>query len=511
MPSRVGWYGAGVQDKWKTLAAIAFGTYMATMDFSIVNVALPTLAREFDVSPDTVVWATLTGSLAATGLTLTAGRLGDLFGRKPVYLAGWVVFTVGMAGAGFAQGIGQLIALRAVQAVGVAMALGNGNAIVVEGFPQAERGRALGTTGAVVGAGLMSGPILGGLILGAFDWRALFYLRVPIGVLALTLALVLVPRRPVEAGGGRLDLAGAVTLFLALAASLLAINRGQAWGWSSPAILGLLALGGISLVLFIRVEGRAPSPVVSLALFRIRAFTASVLGLVLNFGGQAAVTFLMPFYLIQVRDFSAVRTGVVIGTVPAMMLVVSPLSGYIADRFGSRYQPAVGAGLVSLGLLSLATLGPETPLLLIMARLALVGLGTALFQAPNSSTIMNSVPRERLGTASASVATARNIGNATGLALMSTLLVAVASAEAGDRAGRVDDFAADALLTGIRTCFAVGAAVSSLAIAASLLRGGTLASTPEPSSPLRAERGSLGQRTYAALSPSSSGDGERTP
>jgi EmrB/QacA subfamily drug resistance transporter len=380
----------------------------------------------------------------------------------------------------------------------VALALGNGNAIVVEGFPQEERGRALGTTGAVVGAGLMTGPILGGLILAAFDWRALFYLRVPIGLIAFTLALVLVPRRPTETASRRLDVAGAITLFLALATTLLAINRGQAWGWTSPAILGLFAVGLVSLVLFIRIEARTPSPVVSLALFRIRAFTASVLSLVLNFGGQAAVTFLMPFYLIEVREYSTAQAGIVIGTVPAMMLLVSPPSGYLADRFHTRYQPALGAGLVSLGLLSLATLGPQTPLGLVMARLSLVGIGTALFQAPNSSTIMSSVPRERLGTASASVATARNIGNATGLALMSTLLVAVASSEAGVVAGRVDDLPADALLTGIRVCFAVGAAVSSLAIAASLMRGGT-ARAPEER--IDADR----QATMASLSPGERG------
>ena len=191
--------------KWRALTAIAFGTYMATMDFSIVNVALPTLAREFDASPDTVLWATLAGSLTATGLTLTAGRLGDILGRKRIYLARWVIFTAGMAVAGLAQTIGQLIAVRAVQSVGVALALGNGNAIVVEGFPDHERGRALGTTGAVVGAGLMSGPVLGGLRLSAFDWRALFYLRVPIGLVALVLARRLVRPAPRTVTGERAD------------------------------------------------------------------------------------------------------------------------------------------------------------------------------------------------------------------------------------------------------------------------------------------------------------------
>ncbi len=469
-----------MQYKWQALTAVAFGTFMATMDFSIVNVALPELARRFNTTPDTVIWATLIGSLTATGLTLTAGRMGDLYGRKRIYLAGWAIFTIGMGAAGLAQSIGQLIALRAVQSVGVALALGNGNAIVVEAFPGSERGRALGTTGAIVGAGLMTGPILGGLILHAFDWRALFYLRVPIGVAAFVLALLMVRSSAPAEGARRLDIAGAVTLFLALGASLLAVNRGQAWGWSSPTILTLFAVGFAALVAFIRIESRVPSPVVSLALFRIRIFAASVLSLVLNFGGQAAVTFLMPFYLIQVRGASTARTGLVIGTVPAMMLAFSPLSGYLADRFASRYQPAVGVALVSLGLLSLATLGPDTPLLLVMARLVLIGLGTAAFQAPNSSAIMNSVPPERLGTASASVATARNIGNASGLALTGTILVTVASARAGVEGVRIDQLPVPALLAGIRTGFAVSAAISALAIISSALRGRATRHTERP-------------------------------
>jgi MFS family permease len=200
-----------------------------------------------------------------------------------------------------------------------------------------------------------------------------------------------------------------------------------------------------------------------------------VASLVFSFGGQAAVTLLMPFYLIQARGLSTAEAGIVIGTVPALMLLVSPFSGYLADRTGSGYQAAVGAALVSLGLLSLATLGAETPLALVMGRLAIVGLGTALFQAPNSSAIMGSVPRERLGTASASVATARNIGNASGLALAGTLLVVVAARQAGVEGVRADELPPDALLAGIRAAFLAAAAVSSLAIVTALLRGGASA------------------------------------
>lgn len=458
--------------KWRALIAVCFGTYMATMDFSIVNVGLPRLSREFDQPADTVVWATLISSLVVTGLTLTAGRAGDLFGRKRLYVLGWVIFTVGMAVAGLAQSIEQLIAFRFLQSIGVALAIANGNAIVTAAFPDSERGRALGMTGAVVGAGLMSGPILGGAILSLFDWHALFWLRVPIGLLAMTMALLLIRSEPpAETSERRLDIPGAVAIFFTLSTALLAVNRGREWGWSSPTILALFAVALVSFIAFIRIETRTPSPVLSLTLFRRRSFSVGVLSLALNFVGQSAVTFLMPFYLINARGFTAAETGLIIATVPLMMLLLSPVSGYVSDRWAFRLQPTIGILLVSLGLLSLSTLQMDTPVPLVVARLAIVGLGTSVFMSPNSSQIMGSVPRTMLGTASASVATARNVGNATGLALGSAVLTAVASASSGLRGVKVDDLPETAVLEGVQAAFLAAAIASGFAIAASAMRG----------------------------------------
>lgn len=458
--------------KWQALIAVCFGTYMATMDFSIVNVALPTLSREFNRPPDTVVWATLVSSLVVTGLTLTAGRMGDLFGRKRIYIGGWVLFTTGMGLASFAQGIEQLIAVRFFQSVGVAMAIANGNAIVTDAFPDNERGRALGTTGAVVGAGLMSGPILGGLMLSLFDWRALFYLRVPIGLIAMTMAFLFIRSTPGQPASERkLDIPGAVLLFVTLSGTLLAVNRGPAWGWASPVILSLFVVGFASFLAFLRIESTAASPVVSLGLFRVRNFAVSISSLMLNFAGQSAVTFLMPFYLLNVRDYTTAQTGLILATVPSMMLLLSPVSGLVSDRYGFRYQVTLGVALVTLGLFALSTIGPSTPTALIMARLAIVGIGTSIFMSPNSATIMGSVPRTMLGTASASVATSRNVGNAVGLATASAILVGVASASAGLSGVRTDALPPDALLDGIRVAFLVAGCMSALAIGASSFRG----------------------------------------
>jgi len=237
----------------------------------------------------------------------------------------------------------------------------------------------------------------------------------------------------------------------------------------STTILALFCVVVVGLVTFLRVEVRSASPVLALGLFRNRHFTVPILCLVLNFAGQSAVTFLMPFYLMKVQGLGSAHAGLIIATVPAMMLVLSPISGRAADRLGLRHQPTLGLALVCAGLALLATLGLDTPTPLIVARLALVGTGAAIFQSPNSAAIMSSVPRTMLGTASAAVATSRNIGNAAGLALASTLLVTVGGTVAGVRVARVEIPPAQ-LLDGVRTAFAVAAVCSSFAIAASIFR-----------------------------------------
>jgi EmrB/QacA subfamily drug resistance transporter len=419
-----------------------------------------------------VLWATLASNLVVTGLTLTAGRAGDLFGRKRLYVLGWLIFTAGMAIAGLAQNVEQLIAFRFFQAIGVALAIANGNAIVTDAFPANERGRALGMMGAIVGAGLMSGPIFGGLILNVFSWHAIFYLRVPIGLAAMLAAFFFIHEPQRRANGQRLDIPGAVALFFVLSGTLLAVNRGGSWGWTSPVILGLFALGAVALVAFLRIESRSASPVVSLALFRVRSFSASVVALVLNFMGQSSSIFLMPFYLVEIQGYSTAKTGLIIATVPVLMLLLSAPSGYASDRWNFRYQTTLGSLLVMAGLLSLATLEADTPVALVVLRLAIIGVGTSIFMSPNTSAIMGSVPRNMLGTASAATATGRNIGNAMGLAMSGAILVGVATSAAGLSGVDTEDLPAAALLDGVRAAFLVSGCVTGLAVVATLFRGG---------------------------------------
>ncbi len=407
----------GIAYKWLALLVVAIGTYMSTLDSSIVNISFPVLSKLFNTDPSTVLWVSLIYMLTLTGLMLTFGRIGDSFGRKRVYTLGFIIFSLGLALCSVSQNIIQLILFRIVQAIGSSMTVASGTAIIAAAFPDRERGKALGIQGAVVGAGLMSGPALGGFLLDLFDWRSIFYLRLPVGVVgSVTAALVLKEQR-VEGHRATFDYLGALALLGGLVTLLLGVNRGQALGWSSAPILALFGISAALLSFFLSLERRVDSPVVDLALFRNRLFTGSAVSLVLSFVASTAVTFLMPFYLMQGVGYSPAYAGLLLTTVPLTRLVFAPLSGWLSDRIGYRLLCSAGLSLISLALVLLGRLTVDSTAKDVVVGLATMGLGSGLFEAPNNSSIMGAAPKERLGTASAMISTARSVGMSTGLAL----------------------------------------------------------------------------------------------
>jgi len=416
--------------KWYVLAAVSMGILLATIDGSIVNVALPTLVDTFGSNFAQVEWVVLAYLLTLSTLLLSVGRLADMKGKKRIYTAGFVVFTIGSVLCGLAPAINWLIGSRVLQAVGAAMILALGSAIVTEAFPPSERGRALGTTGTMVSLGIILGPTVGGLLIDAFSWRSIFFVNLPVAIVGIAMALRFVPSsRP--KGGQRFDFLGAGTLFASMFSFLLALSLGQNLGFGDLRVLILFALFAIFLAAFVTVERRSSQPMVDLTLFHNKLLSVNLITGFISFVGTAGTIILMPFYLQGVLGYDPRQVGLLMAVVPVVAGILAPISGSLSDRFGTRPMTVAGLAMLMFGFFSLSTLGLHTTGLGYILRFLPFGLGIGLFQSPNNSAIMGSAARERLGIVSGLLALTRTLGQTTGIALMGAAWAGLTFAHAG--------------------------------------------------------------------------------
>ena len=403
--------------KWHVMAAVAMGIFLATIDGSIVNIALPTLVRELDTNFATVQWVVLSYLLALSTLLPGMGRLGDMIGKKPIYAAGFVVFTIGSVLCGLSPNIYWLIGFRVIQAVGGAMVFALGIAIVTEAFPPQERGRALGLAGTVVSVGIVMGPTLGGVIIDALSWHWIFLVNLPVGIIGTAMVLRFVPDfKPLP--GQKFDYWGAVTLFVSLLALLVALTWGQGLGFTDGRILLLFGVWLLFLTLFLIIEWHAEQPMIELSLFRNNLFSFGLITGFITFVAIAGSIILIPFYLENVLGYSTQQTGLLLAVVPIVLGVVAPISGTLSDRFGTRPITVIGLVLLIIGYWAMSTLTAETTALGYILRLMPIGLGMGVFQSPNNSAIMGSVARQRLGIASGLLSVTRSLGQTTGIAVL---------------------------------------------------------------------------------------------
>ena len=359
---------------WLAFSVVAVGTFMATLDGNIVNVALPTIGRELGAAVGRLQWIVNAYVLAITVTLLLLGRLGDRLGHRAIYAGGLVVFTLGSTLCGIAPGLGALVAARLLQALGASAMMAIGPAIVTASFPPRMRGRALGAVGTVVAIGLTAGPPLGGLIVAGLSWRWVFFVNLPVGLAGVAWALRTLPR-----GGG--------------------------------------SAGG---------------PLLDRAVFRIPVFTWGLLAGFLSYAAMFSQTLLTPFLLARVLGLPPATLGVVLVSVPVALSIASPLSGWISDRFGGRRLPFAGMIVLAAALVLLSLAGADDSVGSIAARLALAGLGMGLFQSPNNAAVMSALPRERLGSGGGLLATARNGGMAAGIGIAGAIVALRAGPDAAN-------------------------------------------------------------------------------
>jgi EmrB/QacA subfamily drug resistance transporter len=462
----------GLERKWLILSSVSLGTFMATLDGSIVNISLPKIQDAFGIGISTVEWVSVGYLLVVGAFLLPFGRLGEILTFKRVYLAGFTLFTVASVLCGFAPSAGSLIAFRAIQGVGAAMLQAMGPAIVARTFGPGERGRALGLNGVSVAIGLSLGPALGGFLTEIGTWRAIFFVNAPVGILAVLWAQRVLP---VERGAehASFDLAGAALSSIGLLGLLLALSEGQGWGWTSPPVLVLLLVFAACAIGFVIVETSRAHPMLDLSLFRIPQFAVGNIRTVAAFVGLFTATFLLPFFLENGAGFSALDAGLLLTPVPITQAIVAPFSGALSDRIGQRVPATLGIAVLVAGLVTLTELPTTFAVGDLVWRLVLVGFGMGMFVSPNSSAVLGSVPRPRIGTASGTLAQMRIDGQALGIALSSAVVAIRLPVHAAELAQRLGPAAtqADALILAIHDAFLVAAVVAAVGMVASLFAG----------------------------------------
>jgi EmrB/QacA subfamily drug resistance transporter len=452
---------------------------MTTLDSSIVNIGLPSIARAFGVPlSGNIEWVLISYLVVIAAVLLTLGRLADMLGRKPLFLAGLDVFTIGSALCGAAPSLGMLIAARCFQGLGAAAILCVNVAMITRSFPAAERGRALGLNMILLALGVSAGPTIGGILTQALSWRWIFYVNLPIGTVALLAAWRLLTER-YHLQRQRFDLPGAALLATGLAALTLGLSFGQEWGWGSLRFLSSMGIAMAALAAAARVERRVAAPVLDPALLRNRVFAFANISFMICMLALFAVSFLLPFYLEELQGFDTLRSGLLLTPLPLTLALVAPVSGEVADRVGSRWLAPVGLAIACAGLLLLSGLTQASSIAYLVLCLIVTGIGQGLFQSPNARAIMGAAPPNELGVASGTLATGRVVGQSLSVAVAGAVFTSFGGAAAGAAltVGRetlsVEQTLAlqQTFVTGLHAAFVVCALLAALGVVTALLRG----------------------------------------
>ena len=462
---------SGVFDKpiyrWWVFSAVALGTLTSVVNHGSMSVALPTIAQHFGADLSTAQWVVIAEGLAISALILPMGRLSDIVGRKPIYLTGMIIFAGAALMAASSQSIVALIGFKAVQGLGAAMTQGTGMAMVTSVFPADERGKGIGSHASVVGTGGVLGPVMGGFVVTALDWRWVFYVNVLMAVCAIIVVLLVIRSEAFrqDTRNRRYDLPGAALSSAVLLTFLLAVSNGSRMGWTSLPII-VAALGFVCfLAAFVWWEIRSPSPMLDMNLFRSRVFSIGISTNFTSFLGITSARFLMPFYLQAALGFTPALVGLVLLPNALSRIVMGPLSGRLSDRYGWKPFNIVGLLLSAAGLFVLASLTVSSSVALILAAILLQSCGSGLFQSPNSASIFSAADSSRHGVVAAFVNLSRNSGNVTGIAIAASIVTAVMASggyepnidavlEAGPGSGLLDSF-----MTGLKVAFLTMAAL----------------------------------------------------
>jgi EmrB/QacA subfamily drug resistance transporter len=409
--------------KWWALSCTSLGMLLVATNSGTLIIALPDLERALGTSLLTLVWVILAYMISSTVLVLTAGRLSDLFGRKTAFVAAFVIFAAASLGAGFAADGTQLILWRIVQGIGGAFIFANGPALVTDAFPREQLGLAMGTNTMVAAIGLVIGPVLGGALVG-ISWHWVFWFNVPLALLGAAWAATVLRELAVPDTHRGFDVPGTLTFVVGLTGLVYGISRGGMSGWNDSLVIGSLIVGVLLLPAFVLIEARSKAPMLDLSIFKNRLFAAATAAAFINGLSRFALMFIFVFYYQGAQGDDPIIAGIKLAPMAVGMLIASPLAGIWADRHGSRTLAAAGMLVTALGLALMTTLEAGSSYALGGLFLLLVGIGSGMFNSPNTAAMMGTVPTERRGIAAGARTMLQNTGAVISIAFVLAVITA---------------------------------------------------------------------------------------
>lgn len=417
--------------RWIILTVVLLGTLMATLDSSIVNVALPDMSSKLSVELGEIQWVVTSYLIVVSAFVLIFGRVADIIGKSKVYQYGFLIFTIGSLLCGLSGTVRFLIFSRIIQAIGAAMTMSSNQGIIAATFPPNERGRALGLSATTVAVGTMLGPPVGGIMVELFNWQSIFLINIPIGIIGYLAGRKILTMEEKSQGPIYFDLKGSIIFIIFVVSLFWAMLSGESLGWGNYKIIISFIISAVALVSFYFVEKQVEQPMLDFKMFHNKLFNLSIFCAFVSFVAIFCNNIIHPFYLEYIMNISPGKAGILMMIFPISAGTIAPISGYLSDKIGSELLTVLGLFATTVGLLLVGFLNTTSTYFDIVVRVAVLGLGNGLFQSPNNSIVMSLVPRDKLGIAGSVNALVRNMGMVFGIAFSVALLYNRMSAKIG--------------------------------------------------------------------------------
>jgi EmrB/QacA subfamily drug resistance transporter len=445
--------------KWWTLGAVAFGLFMIMLDNTVVNVALPAIQEDLGVGLSELEWIVTGYALTFAAFMLTGGKLADLLGRRLIFVVGLTIFTLSSLACGMADSGDVLIGARIVQGVGAALMNPATLSIITATFPPEQRGAAIGIWAGVSALALAIGPLVGGLLTEHASWSWIFFINVPIGVVAIAASFLLIDESRDTSEVQRLDLPGLLTSGIGLFSLTYGLIEANTYGWTSGRIVAAFAIAVVGLVAFVLLERHQRVPMLDLSLFRNRTFAGANAVMLLVALAMFGVFFFISLYMQNILGYSAVQAGAAFLPLTVLIVLIAPIAGKASDRFGSRWLMGTGMTLLAVQLFYFSTLGVRESYWSLLPAMLIGGVGMALVMTPSAAAAMSGVPVDKAGVGSAVLNSARQVGGSVGIALIGAIVLH----QVGDR--RTPEAFVDGLSTALEVAALIALAGAVLAVA----------------------------------------------